>query len=86
MTTNYQDFDKKQLEIFCHNKDLTEERDKNKIFLLTGCHTFGDLDGMNGSCIECAYENPNLFDRCHYFKFALKDYLDYTYKRKVDES
>lgn len=73
---NYEKFNKKQLEIFCKNKDLTEERDKNKIFLLTGCRTFGDTDGMNGSCVECYYDTPTQFKRCEFFKFALKDFLE----------
>lgn len=81
---DYTKYDKKQLEIFCHNKDLIEERDKNKIFLLAGCPCFGDLDGMDGSCVDCSEENPNLFDRCHFFKFSLKDFI--TYKNKKGDN
>ena len=36
---------------------------------LTGCPEFGNLDGMNGVCVECSYEEPELFDKCWNFKF-----------------
>ena len=36
---------------------------------LTGCSEFGSVDGMNGSCIDCFYEDRPLFDKCWNFKF-----------------
>ena len=39
---------------------------------LTGCSEFGMLDGMNGACIECSYDEKELFDRCWNFRFDKK--------------
>ena len=36
---------------------------------LTGCAEFGLCDGMTGFCVECSYEQPELWEKCHNFKF-----------------
>ena len=36
---------------------------------LTGCSEFGMLDGMNGVCIDCSYNNQELFEKCWNFTF-----------------
>lgn len=58
-----------QLQIFLHNQELITENLRNRLFKLTGCRDFGNLDGMNGACIECSYEDKELFNRCWDFKF-----------------
>ena len=55
---------KGQLIIFLNNADLTIEDLRRRMRKLTGCGDFGNLDGMNGSCIECQHKDPELFDKC----------------------
>lgn len=62
-------FTNEQLQIFLHNQELITENLRNRLFKLTGCRDFGNLDGMNGACIECSYEDKELFNRCWNFKF-----------------
>ena len=68
-------FSKEELEIFYHNQSLELKRAEHKLALLTGCSTFGDLDGMNGGCVYCSEEDPRTWERCHIFKYALKEYI-----------
>jgi len=82
---DYSKYSKEELEIFCHNKDYEIERNRNKILLLTGCVAFGDTDGMNGTCVDCSYEDPVLWERCSSFKFAFKKYLDRINARKLGD-
>lgn len=65
---------KKQLIIFYKNQEYENQRLRDKIALLTGCAGFGDCDGMNGSCVECSYDNPITFQRCHLFQTAFHQY------------
>lgn len=65
----------KQLEIFIHNYEYIEESLRNRLFLLSGCHDFGNQDGTNGSCIECYYNNPVLHHRCCLFQDSLYKYI-----------
>lgn len=58
-----------QLQIFLHNQELITENLRDRLFKLTGCKDFGNIDGMNGACIECSYEDEELFNRCWKFKF-----------------
>ena len=83
--SDYTNYSKEQLEIFCNNKDLEIEKIQHKLTLLTGCATFGDLDGMNGGCVYCSEEDPVLWERCHIFKYALKDFID-NYKKNFIKS
>ena len=62
-------FTNEQLQIFLRNQELITENLRNRLFKLTGCRDFGNLDGMNGACIECSYEDKELFNRCWNFKF-----------------
>lgn len=80
---NYTNYNKEQLEIFCNNKDLEIEKMQHKLILLTGCSTFGDLDGTSGGCVYCSEEDPLLWKRCHIFKYALKDFID-NYKKSYE--
>ena len=73
--TDYNNFSKEQLEIFCHNKNLEIERAERKLLLLTGCSCFGDLDGMDGTCVWCSEKDSRMWERCHIFKYAFKEYL-----------
>lgn len=78
----YSNFSKQELETFCINDDLREESLRNRLFLLTGCSCFGEQDGMTGCCVECSYENIDLFDRCTMFQKAVREYF---IKRRKDE-
>ena len=60
----------KQLQIFLHNQKYITETLRDRLFKLTGCKDFGNLDGMNGTCVDCFYNERELFDRCWNFKFG----------------
>ena len=60
---------KEQLIIFFHNTELQLENLRDRMYKLTGCREFGALDGMNGNCIECFYNDRKLFEKCEQFKF-----------------
>ena len=47
---------KEQIIIFLHNAELE----------------FGNIDGMNGSCVDCSYENKELFNKCWNFRWNEK--------------
>ena len=63
---------KEQIIIFLHNTEWQLEHLRERMYKLTGCREFGNLDGMNGACVECFYEERELFDRCWNFKFDKK--------------
>ena len=60
---------KEQIIIFLHNTEYELESLRKRMGKLTGCREFGALDGMNGTCIECFYNNKKLFEKCEAFKF-----------------
>lgn len=78
----YAEQSKEQLIIFLKNDDYEMQRLRDKIRLLTGCQGFGDCDGTNGGCIECAYDNPELHERCHLFQPAFHQYRKNRLKEK----
>ena len=63
---------REQLYIFLNNDEYTIINLRNRLKKLTGCGDFGNLDGMNGACIECSIDNKELFDRCWNFRFDKK--------------
>ena len=71
-----------QLEIYVINADRTEENLRKRLFLLTGCRDFGDSDGTVGSCIDCSFEHPDMFNRCDAFKDMIRAYDGYSEKRR----
>ena len=60
---------KEQLIIFLHNTELQLENLRDRMYKLTGCREFGALDGMNGNCVECFYNDRKLFEKCEQFTF-----------------
>ena len=60
---------KEQIIIFLNNAEYHIKSLQQRLYKLTGCSEFGNVDGMNGSCVECFYENRELFDKCEKFKF-----------------
>ena len=66
---------KEQIIIFLHNTELQLENLRERMEKLTGCREFGNLDGMNGACVECFYEERELFDKCWNFKFDKNENL-----------
>ena len=60
---------KEQLIMFLHNTELQLEDLRDRMYKITGCREFGNLDGMNGVCVECSYNEEELFNRCWNFKF-----------------
>lgn len=77
----YEKQSKEQLIIFLNNHEYIEKAYNERLFLLTGCGDFGNSDGTVGSCVDCSYENPDLWERCHSFTFAYHDYK----KKKLKE-
>lgn len=69
MTDHLQNESKEQLIIFLHNSEYTIDNLRKRLEVLTGCVDFGNVDGMNGACVECSHENKELFDKCWNFKF-----------------
>ena len=63
---------KEQLIIFLHNKDIEIKRLEDTLFKLTDCHHFGQIDGTNGACVDCYYDNFDLFKKCENFTFDKK--------------
>ena len=61
---------KEQLIIFLHNTELQLENLREQMQKITGCREFGNLDGMNGICVDCSYNEKELFDKCWTFKFS----------------
>ena len=61
---------KEQLIIYLHNTELELESLRDRMYKITGCREFGNLDGMNGACVECSYDEKELFDRCWNFHFS----------------
>lgn len=68
-----------QLVTFILNSDMREEMFAEKLFLLTGCGSFGSQDGTCGGCVECFYNNRDLHDRCCLFQMALHSYRTTKY-------
>lgn len=64
----YESQSKEQLVIFLLNTEYENERLKNKLKILTGCESYGDSDGMDGSCVECYHRNPILQMKCSQFQ------------------
>ena len=60
---------KEQLIIYLHNTELELENLRERMYKITGCRDFGNLDGMNGTCVECSYNDKKLFYKCWNFKF-----------------
>ena len=63
---------REQLYIFLNNNEYTIINLRNRLEKLTGCGDFGNVDGMNGCCIECSIDNKELFDKCWNFRFDKK--------------
>ena len=40
-----------------------------RLLRLTGCEEFGLCDGINGACVDCDYDHPELWAKCHDFKW-----------------
>ena len=64
----YESQDKEQLIVFILNSERENHRLRKKLEMLTGCGCYGDCDSMNGSCVDCHYENPKLQMKCKQFQ------------------
>ena len=67
--SNDDDCTVEQLKIFLHNSEYVVDSLRMRLKKLTGCNDFGNVDGMNGSCVECFYDNRELFNKCWNFRF-----------------
>lgn len=65
---------KEQLIIFIKNLELIESGLRDKLFLITGCRSFGGCDGTDGSCVECSENNSRQWERCYLFEIAYRRY------------
>lgn len=65
---------KEQLVVFVANQQYTDELNADKLLLLTGCSKFGDIDGMDGVCVDCYYNDRILNERCHLFSNSLREF------------
>ena len=64
----YESQTKEQLMIFLLNAEHREKLLRKKLAILTGCPCFGDCDSMDGSCVDCYYDNPDLQNQCSRFQ------------------
>lgn len=69
VTDPLQNETKEQLIIFLRNSQYTIDNLRKRLKTLTGCGDFGNVDGTVGSCVECSYDNPELFEKCWKFKY-----------------
>lgn len=60
---------KEQLIIWLKNSEMTRMQLHKRLEKLTGCAEFGLCDGMIGFCVECSYNEPELWEKCNKFKF-----------------
>lgn len=60
---------KDQLVTWLLNSEYSRLQLNKRLEKLTGCAEFGLCDGMTGFCVECYYEEPKLWEKCHNFKF-----------------
>ena len=65
--TDYEKLTKNALIVIAKNMSYQNERNEEKLKLLTGCAGFGDCDPMNGSCVECSYNNEAQWTKCREF-------------------
>ena len=68
MSDSLQNETKEQLIIFLHNSEYTVDNLRDRLYRLTGCGDFGNVDGTVGTCVECFYDNPELFNKCWEFQ------------------
>jgi len=59
---------KEQLIIFLKNTEYANKILREKLKMLTGCSGFGNQDCMDGSCVDCYYEEPELHAKCCQFQ------------------
>ena len=81
----YESQDKEQLIIFLLNGKHENERLHKKLKMLTGCGCYGDCDGMDGSCVDCHYDNPQLQMECSQFQGKFTRMLKEEYESKREE-
>jgi len=74
--TDYEKLTKNALVVLVKNLSYQNERDEEKLKLLTGCAGFGDCDPMNGSCVECSYNDEERWIKCKEFREKLHDALN----------
>lgn len=63
-----------QLETFILNDNIVEKSLRDRLYLLSGCHNFGENDGTDGVCYDCSINNKELFERCCLFQTAAHMY------------
>ena len=73
---NFEKMTKNSLLVVAKNLSYMNERNEEKIRLLTGCSGFGDYDPMNGSCVDCSINNEKQWTKCREFKEKLHDALN----------
>ena len=69
--TDYEKLTKNALVVLVKNLSYQYEKDEEKLKLLTGCAGFGDCDPMNGSCVECSYNDEAQWIKCREFREKL---------------
>jgi hypothetical protein len=79
----YKQQSKEQLLVFLHNSELELNSLRERLFLLGGCFNFGCVDGMDGTCVECSYNDKYLFDRCWRFSKMCREYKADKIAREV---
>lgn len=60
---------KDQLITYLFNSETARIQLHKRLEKLAGCSEFGLCDGTVGFCVECSHEQPELWEKCHNFKW-----------------
>ena len=82
---DYENMSRNELIILARNLSYLNERNEGKVKLLTGCLGFGDFDPMNGSCVECSYDDEEQWKKCREFREKMHEYLNEKWKQEENE-
>ena len=82
---NFEKMTRNELIVFAKNLSYLNERNEEKVKLLSGCIGFGDDDPMNGSCVECSIDNEEQWKKCREFREKLHEDLKEKWEREENE-
>ena len=82
---NFEKMTKNGLVVIAQNMSYQNERNEEKLKLLTGCVGFGDPDPMNGSCVECSIDNEEQWTKCREFKEKFHDAMKEKWEREKNK-
>ena len=82
---NFEKMTRNELVVIAKNMSYQNERNEEKLKLLTGCAGFGDADPMDGSCVDCSYNDEAQWIKCEEFREKLHDVMKEKWEREKNE-